>query len=126
MPTREISRDHWPAFFDEFSRQRRGTLVSIEVVADAQSDPEDEGDRVALIGLSYDSKGSEAGSIDIFLGDSLDDHITHTITHPVHVYHKEGAGLISDEVNAEEILEITSHGGPAITVLRFYPAPPAD
>ena len=41
------------------------------------------------------------------------------MTNPVHVYHKNAAGLISEEVNPDEVLEITSSDDPRITYLRF-------
>ena len=119
MPTREISRDHWPAFFDDFSRARAGSLVTIELVSDPQADPQFEARRLPLVGLSYDPKGSGAGHIEIMVGTEGSDHVTHTITQPVHVYHKDGAGLISDEVNVDEILEVTSASATRITYLRF-------
>ena len=123
MPTREISRDHWPTFFDDFSRARTGSLITIELVSDPQADPQYEARRLPLVGLSYDPKGSGEGHIEIMAGTEGGDHVTHVITQPVHVYHKEGAGLISDEVNADEILEVTSSAAPRITYLRFEHPP---
>jgi hypothetical protein len=121
MPTREIGREQWPAFLDEFSRRRAGARVTIEVVNGPQADPRFAARRLPLVGLSYEDKGSGAGRIDIFAGTDADDQITHTITQPVHLYHKDGAGLISDEVNVDEIIEITSSDTPPITFLRFEP-----
>ena len=121
MPTREIQREQWESYFDEFSRTRAGELVTIEVVSNAQDDPRDEVKLLPLLGISFDPKGSEAGSIEIMVGDKANDHVTHIVTRPVHVYHKDGAGLISDEVNQEEIIEITSADVPPIVYLRFTP-----
>lgn len=122
MPTREISRDQWPAFLDEFSRRRAGARVTIEVVNGPQADPRFTARHLPLVGVSYDEKGSGAGHIEILAGTEADDHITHTVVQPVHLYHKDGAGLISDEVNVDEIIEITSAAQPPITYLRFEPA----
>ncbi len=122
MPTREISPDRWPAFFDDFSRARAGSLVTIELISGPQTDPWFEARRLPLVGLSYDPKGSGEGHIELMAGTEGADHVTHIIAQPVHVYHKDGAGLISDEVNVDEILEITSTATPRITYLRFEPA----
>ena len=32
MPTREIPRDEWNAFFEMFSKQHEGWLVTVEVL----------------------------------------------------------------------------------------------
>ena len=119
MPTREIQREQWETYFNEFSQTRAGELVTIEVVRNAQDDPRDEVKLLPLVGISFDPKGSEAGSIEIMVGDKAHDHVTHIVTRPVHVYHKDGAGLISDEVNQDEIIEITSSDVPPIVYLRF-------
>ena len=123
MPTREIGRDRWQTFFDEFSQSRQGALVTIEVIENAQDAPDYEATRLPLTGISYDPKGSGAGHIEIMAGTEVGDNVTHVVTQPVHVYHKEGAGLISDEVNADEVLEITSSAHPPITYLRFQKPP---
>ena len=121
MPTREISRDRWPAFFDEFSRTRAGALVTVEIVGSPQADPWFPARRLPLTGLSFEPGGSGAGHMEIRAGEG-EGHITHVIVQPTHVYHKDGAGLISDEVNRDEILEITSTASPRITFLRFEPS----
>ena len=119
MPTREISRDRWPAFFDEFSRTRAGARVTVEIVDSPQADPRFACRRLPLVGIGYDAAGSGAGHIEIMAGTEATDHVTHAIVQPIHVYHKDGAGLISDEVNEHEILEITAAEAPRITFLRF-------
>ncbi len=121
MPTREIGREQWPAFLDEFSRRRTGALVTIEIVSGPEADPRFAARRLPLTGLSYDAKGSGAGHIEIMAGTEADDQVTHVVAQPIHLYHKEGAGLLSDEVNADEIIEITSAAPPPITYLRFEP-----
>ncbi len=118
MPTREISRSDWKSYFDEFSRTRQGELVTVELIFDPAGDPQFAQKKQPLVGISYEEKGSEVGAIEIMMGET-DSSLTHAVTHPVHVYHKNAAGLISDEVNADEILEFTSEDAPRITFLRF-------
>jgi len=120
MPTREINRTDWKIYFDDFSRTRQGELVTVELVFDPQGDPQYALERQTLIGISFEEKGSEAGEIEIITGGETTDSLTHSVTHPVHVYHKNAAGLISDEINEDEILEFTSTDDPRITFLRFH------
>ena len=122
MPTREIARSDWKTYFDDFSRARAGERVTAELIFDPQADPQFALNRLPFVGISYEEKGSEAGTIEIIAGGETDDAVTHTITHPVHVYHKNARGLISDEINADEIVEITSTDDPRIISLRFEPA----
>ena len=122
MATHDIPRENWATFLDEFSRTHTGALVTVETV-DAQSDPRIEAKALPLGGLTFENKDGEGDTISLLLGAETADQMTHTITGPKHVYHKTGAGIISDEVNAGEILEITSAGHPAITQLQFQPRP---
>ena len=121
MPTREIARTEWKTYFDEFSQARQGELVTVELIFDPQADPQYALERQPLVGLSYEEKGSGEGSILIMAGGETGDSLTHSVTHPVHVYHKNARGMISDEVNIDEVLEITSADLPRIVYLRFEP-----
>ncbi len=123
MPTREIARSEWKTYFDEFSRTRSGERATLELIHDPQSDPEFALEGQPLVSISFEEKGSGEGAIQIIVGGETADSFTHAITHPVHVYHKNARGLISDEVNVDEVLEVTSTDDPRITFLRF--APPA-
>jgi len=116
MATHEIGRDAWPSYFEEFTQTHQGARVTVETV-DAQSDPKISPRDRPFLGISYAQQGS-----DETIALQLEGDAAHTITAPKHVYHKTGAGLISDEVNVDEILEITSAGHPAITYLQFHPA----
>ncbi len=119
MPTREIARSDWKTYFDEFSRTRQGERMTVELIFDPQRDPQFALEQQPLVGISYEEKGSEKGQFEIIAGGETGDSITHSITNPVHVYHKNAAGLISDEVNEDEIVEFTSSDAPRITFLRF-------
>ena len=119
MPTREIPRAEWKSYFDEFSRTRLDEMVTVELIFSPQSDPQYALMHQPLVGISFAETGSEAGTIEIMVGGETTDSLTHTVTNPVHVYHKNAAGLISDEVNPEEVLEFTSSDAPQITYLRF-------
>jgi hypothetical protein len=94
----------------------------VELIFDPQGDPQYALAGEPLVGISFEEKGSGDGAIQIIAGGETADAITHAVTHPVHVYHKNARGLLSDEVNVDEVLEITSTDAPRITYLRFEPA----
>lgn len=119
MPTREVPRSDWSRDFEEFSRTRQGEQVTVELIFDPQSDPQFPFHRQPLIGIRYEDTDGEDSAIQIVTGPAAAS-ATHIISHPVHVYHKNAAGLISDEVNEDEILEFTSTDDPRITFLRFH------
>jgi hypothetical protein len=120
MPTREIARTEWKTYFDEFSRTRAGEIVTIELIYSPQADPQFPWDKQPLAGLTFEEKDSELGTIVISAGGDESDQHTHTVTNPVHV--KNARGLLSDEVNVDEVVEITSTDDPRIVFLRFTPA----
>ena len=122
MPTREIAKTEWKTYFDDFSRNRQGEVVSVELIFSPQADPDYALERQPLVGLSYEDKGSDAGSILIIAGGETAQSVTYRVTSPVHVYHKNARGLISDEVNEDEVIEVTSTDDPHIVFLRFAPA----
>ncbi len=122
MATHEIPKEQWETFFTTFSERRKGALVTVEV-ADPQKGPRKEVSNLPLIGITIDDAGSGAGHVSLLLGDAGSDNITHTVTEPKAVYHKSAAGLLSDEVNHDEIIEITSAGDPPITQLHFKTSP---
>lgn len=114
MATHEISKDQWESFFSVFSERRGGALVTVEI-ADPQKGPRKAETNQPLTGITMD----DAGSVVLHLGAGSGDAVTRIITEPKAVYHKSAAGVMSDEVNHDEIIEITSAGDPPITQLHF-------
>lgn len=111
MPTRDIPRDEWVAFFDTFSRLHDGWLSTIEVLGSgigAQVETMEQ----ALVGITADLKGSPDETISIFVGDRSDNNAGHIIHAPAHVTLKE-----TDD-GAHEALRIESQDG-VTTLLRF-------
>lgn len=81
IATKEIPRSDWPAYFGGLSVQYQGWKVMIEVLGrDLGDQPMQHGP--PLQGISYETKGSEAGSILIEVGDTPDEYTTHLIKHP--------------------------------------------
>jgi hypothetical protein len=87
---REIPRQEWQSFLDDFSQEHEGWLVNLEVQSDGRSQTEAEG--LPLVGISADCKGSEAPAIEIMLGDRGADHVTHSVSGPSMVSVSDGVG----------------------------------
>ncbi len=113
MATHEIPQDQWESFFTVFNERRSGANVSVEI-ADPQKGLRKAETNQPLTGISVTD-----GSIVLKLGGNGSDAVTRTIAQPKTVYHKSAAGMMSDEVNHDEIIEITSAVDPPVTQLHF-------
>ena len=114
MATREIPRDEWTEFFDGFSRQHEGWLVTVEVLG-SEIGAQIEVRELRLEGITAEVKDDDEGAISIMVGETPDDHITHVITAPSHVR------LEQTQEGADQALQIESASG-ATTLLRFRSA----
>ena len=85
MPTQEISRAEWNNFFDGFSRQHEGWLATLEVFA-PDVGAQEEAHQLPFEGISIGSASENPNAISINLGKTPEDHVTHTITEPEHVW----------------------------------------
>jgi uncharacterized protein DUF5335 len=88
MATREIPRQEWTRFFDGFSRDHLGQVVTLEILS------RDLGDQVAadhqiFRGISADEKDGE-NRIAILVGPDMDKGITQNVPAPSEVWLKEG------------------------------------
>ena len=118
MPTREIPREEWSKFFDVFSRQHEGWLATLEIFA-PDVGAQMEAHELPLEGISIASGGSVADAIAISLGKNAEDHVTHTITKPEHVWLEQTSG------GANAALEIESENQTK-SLLRFRSALPPE
>jgi len=118
MPTQEISREDWNNFFDAFSRQHEGWLATLEVFG-SDVGAQEEAHELPLEGISISSEGKGADSIAISLGKTPEDHVTHTIVKPEHVWLKQTSG------GANAAVEIESENENK-TLLRFRSALPPE
>ena len=118
MPTQEIPREDWNNFFDVFSRQHEGWLATLEIFA-SDIGAQEEAHELPLEGISIASGDNGADAVAINLGKTAEDHVTHTITNPEHVWLEQTSG------GADAALEIDSHDQPK-TLLRFRSAMPPE
>jgi hypothetical protein len=115
--TREIPRQEWNSFFNTFSRQHQGWLATLEVFA-SDVGAQEEAHDLPLEGISIDLADDRNDAIAISLGKTSEDHVTHTINAPEHVW------LEQTPSGANAALEIESEDQTK-TLLRFRsPLPP--
>ncbi len=106
MQTKEIPQNQWRKFFDDFSKQREGWVIDLEVVGGEIGDQQEVND-LPLVGISADVKGSER-RLEIAAGQTTDSHVTHIINRPKRVWIKQPG----------EVIEIESEDGTK-TILTF-------
>ena len=118
MQTQEIPHQEWKSFFDSFSRQHEGWLATLEVLG-SDVGAQEEAHELPLEGVSVASNTNQTETIAISMGTTLEDHISHTIVKPTHVW------LEQTDRGADAALEIES-AGHAKTLLRFRSAVPTE
>lgn len=117
MATHDIPRADWETYLSEFTERHQGALVTIEDV-DPMTSPSVEAGDLSFVSIRYEEQGNEGGMIELVTGQDGQQK-THTIPAPKAVFHKPGAGVMSSEVNPDEVLEITSGAKPPIHLLTF-------
>jgi hypothetical protein len=110
MSTIEVTRNYWTSFFDTFSKQHEGWLASLEVLGD-QIGAQHQVVELPLEGISVNAE-EDPESLIISFGKTPEDHVTHTVQRPRHVW-------VNQTVEgAHESLEI-EHEDNQKTLLRF-------
>jgi hypothetical protein len=112
---REIPRDEWLRFLDDFSKQHEGWIVNWEILG-TDLGVQEKTHRLPLVGVSADVKGREP-RIDVITGGRLDAHMTQIIYKPKRVWFKQ-----SDQPG-HEALEIESADG-RVTLITFVHVDP--
>ncbi|MCI0660218.1 MAG: DUF5335 domain-containing protein [Acidobacteria bacterium] len=117
MLTRLIPREQWIEFFNDFSKQHEGWIVTLEVLGSDLGDQE-ETSKLPLVGISADLKDNES-RIEIIVGGRPDAHLTRIIDSPKHVWlkHPEEVGHETVEVESEDA---------TMTLLSFRHVPPEE
>src|SRR5499426_4534623 len=111
MQTREIPREQWVKFFDDFSKIHEGWIVTLEVIGSDIGDQE-EVKKLLLVGVSADVKARQ-NRIEIIVGGRPDADVTRFIDTPKSVWVKE-SGIPGDEA-----IEVESEDG-IKTLLNFH------
>jgi len=109
VPSEEIPASEWSKFFDRFSRQHEGWLVTVEEVPPGGGGPRTEARDVPLVGVFADPHDR---AVAIVMGGKRDQHLTHEVHDP--------ARVVSERTSrgADSGLVIEEAGGRA-TRIRF-------
>jgi len=81
MDTQGLPREEWGAFFDDLSREFEQGQVTVEVSGDGLPHVTLV-ENLLLLGIQFNTKGSDAGSITIMAGQDEDAAISHTDHQP--------------------------------------------
>lgn len=114
MKTKEIRKSEWPEFFDSFSRQHSGWLVTLEILGSDVGAQVEEHD-LAFEGIVDEWDEVQGNQIVLMMGAKPDDHITHAISRPTEV------SLEQTDEGADAALAIKSADG--ITALVRFRSP---
>ena len=114
MAPHEVPRADWPFFFDSFSRQHRGWVVTVDVLrqgAGAQTKAR----AVTFEGITADRGDGGEERISLMFGQAPEQHMTFVIPAPLHV-RLDQTGI---DRGMGEVLEIASADN-TTTLVRFH------
>lgn len=100
----EIERDQWKTFLDEFSRRNHLRPTSLEIIGE-ETGAQAEEELLPLAGVSYEPKGTAAGSVEIITGGetaAAARHETHTIPNVQRVVPLIGASGLEEGLGTED------------------------
>ncbi len=84
MQTRQIPKTEWPSFLENFGRRHEGWVVKLEILnPDIGAQVEATG--LVLEGLTDEYNEVTGNTIMIMAGNTPEDHLTHSISHPTEV-----------------------------------------
>ncbi|MES2465075.1 MAG: hypothetical protein V4671_31300, partial [Armatimonadota bacterium] len=103
MATHDIPQTDWETYLAAFTERHQGALVTIEDV-DPMTSPTVEAGDLVFTAIRYKAQGNDGGVIELVTtsGENSQEK-THTIPAPKAVFHKPGAGVLSSEVNPDEV-----------------------
>lgn len=109
--TRDVPRTDWLRYLESVGVNHRGDRVRIEVISPDLGD-QVIADGVPLQGISYETAGSEAGSILVEVGDRPGNFMVHRISRP------RSVRLALLRPDGEPDIQIESEDGPT-TLIRL-------
>ena len=111
MKTREIPKDEWGTFFNNFSRRHEGWLATLEILG-LEIGAQVEGRELALSGIVDEWDELKGNAIMMMVGTTRNDHVTHTIRNATQV------SLEQTDGGADVALAVKSADG-TTALLRF-------
>jgi len=100
MSTREVTRNEWHSFFEVFSKQHEGWLATLEIMGNQVGD-QPEAVELPIEGISLNSE-NEPESVVISFGRSTEDHVSHWIERPKHIWLSTTTEGAHDSLQIEE------------------------
>jgi len=100
----EIARDQWKTFLDEFSKRNQLRPTRLEVIGQEIGAQEEE-ELLPFLGISFERKGTAAGSIEIILGGETarePRQLTHTIFNAQRIVPIVGIVALEDGLGIED------------------------
>jgi hypothetical protein len=73
-----IEQGVWKEFLDDFSKRNQLRATRLEIV-DSEVGAQEEEEFLPLVGVSFEPKGTEAGSVVVILGGESQRHVEHRI-----------------------------------------------
>ena len=115
MRTREITRERWQHFFDDFTRLHQGEHVTVETLGKGRIGAKLQVCNLPLVGIvGADPKSGSGEWIELIAGDSPQTQANCCVDHPSRV-------VMAEEENGQAVaLQIESTRG-SVTMLRFQP-----
>ena len=110
----EIQQEQWQTYLDDFSKRNLGRTADLQVLSE-ELGTQEEAEMLAFEGITLETKGPLASSVEIMLGGSgsADNrNLTHTVTQVRRIVPKTGVD------GREDALEIEARDG-AKTILIF-------
>jgi hypothetical protein len=103
MFTKEIDREEWNKFFDDFSKRHKGWTATVDVLRSDLGDQK-AADKASFVGISADPKNI-ATPIEIILGTGPDTHVARIVNRPTKVW------ITETEQPGHDAIEIESEDG---------------
>jgi hypothetical protein len=115
-----IEQDQWKSFLDEFSKRNQLRATRLEVVSELGDQREEE--YLPLVGVSFESKGSAAGSVEIILGGETaadERHLEHMVNNVQRIAPLIGLTGLEDGLGLED-----QDGGKTLLLFERLPELP--
>lgn len=115
-----IERDQWKSFLDEFSKRNQLRATRLEVVGELGAQEEEE--YLPLVGVSFETKGTSAGNVEVILGgESAADerHVEHIISKVQRIAPLNGVRGFEDGLGFED-----QEGGKTLLLFERLPELP--
>jgi hypothetical protein len=115
-----IEQDQWKSFLDEFSKRNQLRATRLEVVSELGDQQEEE--YLPLLGVSLESKGSAAGSVEIILGGETaadERHVEHIVNNVQRIAPLIGLTGLEDGLGLED-----QEGGKTLLLFERLPELP--